>query len=310
MVLTKWMLTDFEKLGAESLMTSIGGHRVHYLQAGSGPALVLLHGLVGTAAHWRRSMEILATDSTVYAMDALGAGHSERVRGLDSSLIATADRVIAFMDAAEIDKADLCGTSHGGAVAMMCAARHPERIRSLVLHAPANPFSTIADPMVHFYRTGLGKWFAHRIPKMPPQLQSLALGRMYGDATRVQEGDAEGYVASLAIPGTVGHILNIMDGWFDDMHDLESVLYQLRFIPTLLLWGTKDRAVSLESGYTLSKYLDRSEMVMIPGAGHLPFEEEPVIFSRSILRFLRKQERGESEPAKVVSFTVLPGRAA
>lgn len=318
MVLTKWMLTNPENLSVERGMVFAGGHGMHYLRAGSGPELLLLHGLLGTAENWCRSMEILAPECTVYAFDALGLGESERVYGLDASLTATADRVIAFMDAVGIAAADLCGSSHGGAVAMMCAARYPQRVRSLVLHAPANPFSKIADPLIHFYRSALGKWFAHRILKLPPAMQSLALGRMYGDPERMREGDIESYMASLAVPGTVDHLLRILDGWFHDMHDLESVLNLLRFVPALLLWGTQDRAVSLDSGYTLRKYFDRSEMMVIPGAGHLPFEEVPMVFSKAVLRFLRRQQREDGtlrmrEPFQNVPAPVsgpVPGRAA
>ncbi len=61
-----------------------------------------------------------------------------------------------------IGQADIVGTSHGGSVALMLAALHPDRVRSLVLHAPANPFSDVADPLIRFYRTALGRWFAGR----------------------------------------------------------------------------------------------------------------------------------------------------
>ena len=84
-----------------------------------------------------------------------------------------------------IRSADFLATSHGGAVALTLAAKYPGRVRNLVLHAPANPFSHLGDPLINFYLTGLGTWFAHHIATLPEPMQALALGRMYGDPTSV-----------------------------------------------------------------------------------------------------------------------------
>ena len=129
----------------------------------------------------------------MYAPDALGIGDSERVPNLDVSLVATAGRLVDLMDAKGIAQADIVGTSHGGSVALMLAALHPERVRSLMLHAPANPFSDVADPLIRFYRTALGRWFAGRLPTVPANVQALALGRMYGDASRIRSRSLERY---------------------------------------------------------------------------------------------------------------------
>src|SRR6202453_2433255 len=114
--------------------------KVHYQRAGSGRPLLLLHGLVGSAKNWRRNIDFLSQDSDVYAIDLFNMGESERVPGLDAGLEATADRLATYMDAIGLDEADIAAHSHGGSVAMMLAARHPERVGRLILFAPANPF--------------------------------------------------------------------------------------------------------------------------------------------------------------------------
>jgi pimeloyl-ACP methyl ester carboxylesterase len=200
------------------------------------------------------------------------------------------------MDAKAIDQADVVGTSHGGSVALMLAALYPERVRSLILHAPANPFSDIADPLIRFYRTHLGRWFASRIPMLPGHVQSLALGRMYGDASRVRSGSLEHYIASLRVPGTVAYVLSILDRWELDMAALEAALPGVRRVPALLLWGDRDRAVSLRSGERLAEYFDRASLVVIPGAGHLPHEEVPVAFAGVINNFLGGLDRTQHHP--------------
>jgi pimeloyl-ACP methyl ester carboxylesterase len=215
---------------------------------------------------------------------------------LDVSLKATADRLVELMDAKGMGQADIVGTSHGGSVALMLASLHPERVRSLVLHAPANPFSDVADPLIRFYRTALGRWFASRVPTVPASVQSLALGRMYGDATRVRSGSLERYIGSLRVPGTVSYILSILDRWEMDMAALEAALPSLRKVPTLLLWGDRDRAVSLRSGERLAQYFDHAALIVIPGAGHLPHEEVPVAFAGAINSFLGGLDRVELHP--------------
>jgi pimeloyl-ACP methyl ester carboxylesterase len=248
--------------------------------------MLLLHGLLGTADAWGPATQRLAASSTVYAPDALGIGGSDRVSNLDVSLTATAGRLIELMDSKGVAQTDIVGTSHGGSVALMLASLHPERVRSLVLHAPANPFSDVADPLIRFYRTALGRWFAGRLPTVPASVQALALGRMYGDASRIRSGSLERYIASLRIPGTVSYLLRILDRWEMDMAALQAALPGVRRIPTLLLWGDRDRAVSLRSGERLLEYFDHASLLVIPGAGHLPHEEVPVAFAGAINSFL------------------------
>jgi pimeloyl-ACP methyl ester carboxylesterase len=218
---------------------------------------------------------------------------------LDVSLAATAGRLIEWMDAKGIAQADIVGTSHGGSVALMLAALHPGRVRSLVLHAPANPFSDVADPLIRFYRTALGRWFAGRLPTVPASVQALALGRMYGDASRIRSGSLERYIASLRVPGTVSYVLSILDRWELDMDALQAALPGVRKIPALLLWGDRDRAVSLRSGERLVEYFDRASLLVIPGAGHLPHEEVPVAFAGAINGFLGGLNRESHIPHSI-----------
>jgi len=277
----------------EEISVSVNGHQMRGLRSGEGPSLVLLHGLLGSADAWYPCFSRLGRESEVYAVDSLGIGRSERVSGLDASLSAQADRVAEFMEGAHIRRADIVGTSHGGSVAMMLAARHPERVRSLVLHAPANPFSLLGDPLVRFYRSPLGRWFAYQVPNLPEKLQELALGRMYGHNKQVRHEALQHYMGSLRVPGTVKHVMNMVDCWFEDMRQLGAVLEKLSDVPALLLWGTHDRAVSLDSGRQLERML-QAELVILPGMGHVPHDEAPMAFAEAVNSFLRKIDRNEA----------------
>jgi pimeloyl-ACP methyl ester carboxylesterase len=266
----------------------VAGVNVHYQYAGAGRPLLLLHGLVGSAKNWQRNISFLAQDASVYAVDLFNMGESERVPGLDAGLEATADRVAAFMDALGLDEVDVGAHSHGGAVAMILAARHPQRVRSLILFAPANPFCDLGKQLIDFYQTRFGSWFARQIPYLPRMLKATALGRMYGDPSRVVDGALEGYIAGLHVPGTIDHVLQIVRRWSSDMSLLRSMLSKLAGKPTLLIWGDRDRAVGLSSGRQLERMLPQSSLVVIHGAGHIAFEEMPEICNQTMREWLTK----------------------
>jgi 4,5:9,10-diseco-3-hydroxy-5,9,17-trioxoandrosta-1(10),2-diene-4-oate hydrolase len=260
----------------------VGGMKIHYECAGAGQPLLLLHGLVGSAKNWRQNISFLADDSRVYAVDLFNMGESERVPGLDAGLEATADRVAECMDALGLDEVDIAGHSHGGAVAMMLAARHADRVRRLILFAPANPFCDLGNQLIRFYQTRFGVWLARQIPLFPRMLKATALSRMYGDPSRVTDAALEGYTAGLHIPGTIEHVLQIVRRWSVDMGILRSALADLAGKPTLLIWGDRDRAVGLCSGRQLQRILPLSSLIVIPGVGHIPFEEQPDVCNKAM----------------------------
>jgi pimeloyl-ACP methyl ester carboxylesterase len=289
MTLSSWM--NAGNTGApESLYANVAGNRMHYQKCGRGAPLLLLHGMLGYCFSWRFNMSQLGETATVYAPDMLNMGHSDRVPGLDASLSATAERVFAFMDAVGLEQVDLLGTSHGGALAIWMAASRPERVRRLILVAPANPFSSECEPLIAFYQSPWGRWIAPRVPFLPRAVQEIALGRMYGNAERVANGTLDSYMEPLRIPGTAEHVLNLIAAWHSDMADLRKRLYDLPHVPVLLLWGDRDRAVGLKSCALLRKYMPVSRLVVLRGAGHLPYEEQPTEFNAAIVEFLSRTE--------------------
>ena len=177
----------------EERFISVDGAGIHFQVAGNGEPLLLLHGLIGSGQTWRQNIGFLAEYATVYALDLFNMGKSERVTGLDASLEATADRIAALMDALELSKADIAAHSHGGAIAMMLAARHPHLVRKLILFAPANPFCGSRDHVIRFFHTRPGRWLGRRVPSLPRRLHATALARMYGDPSRVAEDALESY---------------------------------------------------------------------------------------------------------------------
>lgn len=263
----------------------VHGTRLHYRVAGTGPALILLHGLVGSGRNWIKNLDFLAQYRTVYALDLANCGVSDRVPGLDASLEAHAERVAGFMDAVGIEVADLAGHSHGAAMAMLTAARHPRRVRRLVLFAPANPFCTLGRKQMRFYATPFGAVFASRvIPLLPRALHLKSLARMYGDPGRIGEGVLEGYTCTLDRWG-ITNILEIMLRWREDMAVLEAALPAVAKFRPLLIWGDRDRAVSIDSGRELARRLG-APLRIVPDAGHIAFEEMPQVCNAVMAEWL------------------------
>ena len=278
--------TSTAQQGIEELSVDVSGARMHVLHAGTGRSVLMLHGLVGSSANWRACLGALAPIANVYAIDQINMGKSQRIAGLDAGREATADRVAATMTALGLDAADIVGSSHGGAIALMLAARHPERVRSLILFAPANPFSHAGDFLVRAYTAPLGRLTARLGPYLPARLHLWALARMYGDPARITESCLHRYTDGLRVPGTLQHILAIVDCWAADMAKLEAVLPSVAQAPALLVGGYRDRAVDPASATPLMSILRRSELRVVPGCGHVPYEEMPEESDRILLDWL------------------------
>jgi len=284
--------------GVEECWMEIEGARMRYLRSGSGPALILLHGLLGYSFSWRFTMPALAPYATVYALDMLGSGFSDRADTLDFSMRACARRVVRFAEHLRLSFVDLLGTSHGGAVAMMAAeeflaAGSRVKLNSLVLVAPVNPFSSHGKRLAPFLGTPLGAaLFRLTFPRMP-FLFPYAHRRMYGDRSHIPPGTLEGYMAPLAIPGLFEHGLRIVRTWTQDLLELETVLPKLAKVPTLLLWGADDPAVYASSARRLAQFFLDTRTIIFPGVGHLPYEECPEEFNRALIEFLTRT-RGQA----------------
>jgi pimeloyl-ACP methyl ester carboxylesterase len=250
--------------------------------------MLLIHGSVGSSANWHDSIGPLAQVASVYAIDQLNMGQSQRITGLDAGLDATADRIAAAMDALGLAQADIVGHSHGGAVALMFAARHPERVRRLILFAPANPWSYPKNRLVRVFSAPLGRLIARVGPYLPARLQQAGLDRMYGDPARIPEGCLQAYIRDLRVPGTMSHILEIVRGWFAEMAKLKAALPRVADVPTLLLWGDRDFAVEPSSAVPLQRVLLRSQLHIFPGGGHILFEELPQQTNFLMLEWLHR----------------------
>jgi pimeloyl-ACP methyl ester carboxylesterase len=276
----------------EERFATIDGARMRYLRAGSGPPLILLHGLMAYSFSWRLNIPALSRHATVYAVDLLGAGYSDRPAQLDCRLCSIAERVLKFLDAVGVSSFDLLGTSHGGAVAMiaasMCAQRSDLRLRKLILVAPVNPWSSHGRRLAPFVGSPLGSTLFLRSVNHMRWTFPYWLARLYGDSKRIPPGTLEGYQAPVWVPGSFEYAVGIVRHWTDDLRALEQTIPQLAEVPTLLIWGSADPAVYAQSSEQLRRHFKQCEVVVYPGVGHLPYEEVPEQFNSTVIEFLTR----------------------
>src|ERR1700676_184353 len=214
--------------------------RVRYLKAGAGPALLLVHGLLGYSFSWRFCIPVLAHHATVYAIDLLGTGFSDRPAKLDCSFKASAQRLLQFMDKTGLASCDLLGTSHGGAVAMLAASLAPDRVRRLILVDPVNPWSAHGKHLSVFLgNPPIAPLFLNLAPRVRI-LDEFYHRRMFGDPRRIPPDSLEGYRKPMRIPGSYEYALAVARSWNRDLSELESALPRIAHLPTLLIWGSLD----------------------------------------------------------------------
>jgi len=268
---------------------------MRYLRAGSGPPVVLLHGLLGYSFSWRFNIDALAQHRTVYAVDMPGAGFSERSPKLDCSFRGSALRLLQFADNVGLDSFELLGTSHGGAVAMIATATANRealpRVRKLILVAPANPWSAHGRELAAFVS---GSLISNVVTWGLQNLKftyGFILRRLYGDPRRIAPGTLEGYSRPYARAGSFRYPMQILCTWNRDLDELERAIPSID-VPVLLIWGSRDTAVFPDSAPTLASRLRTCELLMFSGVGHLPYEEVPGEFNDAVIKFLHSAPTG------------------
>lgn len=269
--------------------TEIDGHRMRLLKAGVGPPLLLIHGLLGGSFCWRFSLPVFAEKYSVRAIDLPGLGLSDDA-GADCSISRQSERLLHWIEQMRWNNLAVIGCSLGGAIAMLLAARDAElsrRIRSLVLVAPVNPWSDFGQGRIRFLSTVFGGCLLRLVLPISRPCHKIAVRRMYGDPRLMSPDAVEGYSHSVLRRGRAKNVLTALRSWFKDLEILQELIPQIK-VPVFLVWGDRDGAVDPRSAAVLLQKLSRSELKLIAGAGHLPFEEKPEEFNDIVMDFLQR----------------------
>ncbi len=242
---------------------------VHYLEAGQGPLLVLVHGLGSSADVWRDSMRLLARSYRVVALDLPGYGKSDRPRA-DYSIEYQASALADFLDALEQGKVALAGNSMGGWIAALVALNRPEKVSHLILVDSAG-----------LKRDSLPPINLNPATKEEQRLLMLSLFADKSFASEQAVNDQWEYRKN--VTATVQATLLSLK---TRRPYLDERLKYIK-IPTLIIWGRQDALTPADLAERFNKGIAGSRLVLIDKAGHLPQVEKPMAFYRAVKGFVR-----------------------
>jgi len=257
------------------------GRQIVYLDTETDrPPVVLLHGIGASKDHWPRLARRLAEHVRVIAPDLPGYGESD-VAG-DLSMAGLADAVVDVLDALDLDRVHLAGSSMGGRIAALVAARHPERLRTLWLLAPAGAEGERPSELIEQFFAGEGvPLFARTAEEYetsvaftmsrPPAIPRPALRVLAAESAAVW-GHHRRRFAALTEELAFGETT-------------EAVLDGVA-VPTLITWGTEDRVLHPSGAATIAAAMPDATVRLMDGVGHLPMLEAPEPLAADYLAFL------------------------
>jgi pimeloyl-ACP methyl ester carboxylesterase len=279
------------------------GHRMVYRTAGSGPPVVLIHGMVNSSRHWEPVALRLAESHTVIAPDLIGHGDSAGPRG-DYSIGAHATRIRDLLAVLGVERASMVGHSLGGGVAMQFFWQFPQRterlalissgglgpdvspmLRSAALPGVSPALSVAAHPRLVASLWDWGTRLRRQGRGWGAQLQSIAraLRPLSGPAAR------RAFVETLrSVIDARGQRVSANDRLY---------LLGTSGMPTLIVWGGRDGTIPIEHGRAAHAAIPGSRFETIPEAAHFPHIEEPDALADALERFLADTEPAELDDA-------------
>jgi pimeloyl-ACP methyl ester carboxylesterase len=289
---TEVRMADVEPLNELALRhITIHGHRRAYRMAGSGPTLLLLHGLGCHSGTWLPVMPKLAERFTVIAPDLLGHGDSDKPRG-DYSLGAYANGMRDLLTLLEVDRVTVVGHSFGGGIAMQFAYQFPERTERVALIDSGG-----LGPDVSVFIRALG-WpvtsavlsVAGARPLRPlvggalsalshtglPRTRDLA---EVADIYRHMLCDAQGRFA-------VRRVTSSVVDWRGQIVSLADRAYLTQLVPMCVVWGEADDIIPVAHAYAAQGYAPAADIHVIPGSGHFPHKEHPEKVAQILTEFV------------------------
>ena len=269
-----------------SRFVDLDGARVHYQEAGrrGNPVLVLIHGFASSTLVWSKVFLSLAQAGFhVIAVDLLGYGYSGKPRRGEYTIAGQASLLLRLLDRLGIQRANLVGSSYGGAVAATCALDHASRVEKLVLVGCVNNNQPLRFNLMRLFGSPLLGDFVSPLLIGSRRLLRRRMKRVYDrhewvlDERRV---DARHF--PLRAAGTQRAMIRTVRGWDAERISRDAHLIQQ---PTLLLWGENDIEIPLADGERLHEEIRGSRLLVFLNCGHVPHEEYPEAFTKVVADF-------------------------
>lgn len=269
---------------------TLNGYDFSYTDSGKGPALLFIHGLTGSQRNWAHLIDALNHDHRVLAPDLFGHGASAKPKG-DYSLTAHAATMRDLLDLLGIDRVTLVGHSFGGGIAMQFCYLFPERVERLVLVASGG-LGPDVSPLLRAATVPGSEWVLRVVASSWVRGCVEASGRILArtgwqaspETTEMWRGftsltDADTRRAFLA---TTRGVID-PGGQSVSAHDFLPMATQ---IPTLVVWGTRDRVIPAWHASTAHQTIAGCRVELFIGAGHYPHLDEPDRFAGVLRTFM------------------------
>ncbi len=268
---------------------SVEGHEINTIQLGEGPAILFVHGLSGCWANWLEQLCPFAASNRVIAVDLPGFGHSPGFGG-EISMEGYARLMDGLLAELGIARATVVGNSMGGLIAAELTAAYPDRIGHLVLISPAG-MSTYRDRLTRGTMPAMRRldrllalaaaWSAANSDSITrrPRLRELALKGVMRHPSRLTPQLAAEQVRGAGTEGFLGALEAIIE------YDVRDRL-ALIACPTLIVWGTNDRLISVRDAERFGAAIKGSRRVIYADTGHVAMLERPRQFNRLLREFL------------------------
>ena len=271
---------------------TIHGYRRAFRIAGSGPVILLIHGIGDNSTTWATVQSRLAQRFTVVAVDLLGHGKSDKPRA-DYSAAAYANGMRDLLSVLDIERATVVGHSLGGGVAMQFAYQFPQLVERLVLVGTGGVTKDVNIALrLASLPMGSEALALLRVPLVLPALQifgraaglvlgSTALGHDLPDVLRVL-ADLPEPMASAAFTRTLRSVVD----WRGQSVTMLDRCYLTESVPVQIIWGTQDVVVPVSHARMAHAAMPGSRLELFEGSGHFPFHDDPDRFIEVVERFI------------------------
>lgn len=272
-----------------SMLLAIDDVHMHVEETGVGPPVVLLHGFGASTFSWRFLVSELASSHRVVAIDLKGFGKSDKP--LDGKYSPRDQSILIrrVLEKLELTGVTLVGHSYGGTVALLLAIDDVKAssrlIERLVLIGPASHAQAIPGFIAGLRIPFFGSLATHALPKS--LLVMHVLREVFYDRTKISDEVVCAYASPLHTTGAISALVAVASEIIPP--DIEDIVtrYATISLPTLLLWGEKDKIVPFSSIESLSTQLPNVERRVIPDCGHAPHEECPASAVPLVSNFIK-----------------------
>jgi 2-hydroxy-6-oxonona-2,4-dienedioate hydrolase len=260
-----------------SKQVEIFGQKIQYMEAGSGPTVILLHGLGGDKSTWAYTAPVLAKNYHVYVPDQIGFGESDKPL-IDYRVGTLVDFLHGFCKKLGITKAIVVGNSLGGWTAAAFTLAHPEKVDRLVLVDSAG--YSLAKTGVQAQRELLQVLNPSTVAS-----EKALMGTILANKALATDAFAEGAFAQHMRRGDGYTIDRFLDSLFRNEDVVDGKLGAIK-APTLVVWGREDGLIPLSAGQMMGTEIVGSQTVILDHCGHVPQIECAVPFNTALLKFL------------------------